>query len=73
MNKIVLQFGLLVFSLSLIFFSRVGLPVQQVLLRSFIVFVATTLMLGFIVLVFVNAINKASLKKKEIIENNNRK
>jgi hypothetical protein len=70
MNKIVFQFGLLVFSLSLIFFSRVGLPVQQVLLRSFIVFVATTLMLGFIVMVFVNAINKASYKKKEIIDNN---
>jgi hypothetical protein len=73
MNKIVLQFGLLVFSLSLIFFSRVGLPIQQVLLRSFIVFVATTLMLGIIVIVFVNAINKASYKKKEIIDNNNRK
>ncbi len=73
MNKIVFQFGLLVFALSLIFFSRIGLPVQQVLLRSFVVFVSTTLMLGFIVIVFVNAINRASYKKKEIVENNNRK
>ena len=73
MNKIVLQFGLLVLSLSLIFFSRVGLPIQQVLLRSFIVFMATTLMLGVIIIVFVNAINKASYKKKEIIDDNNRK
>jgi len=70
MNKIVLQFGLLVFSLSLIFFSRIGLPIQQVLMRSFIVFVATTLLLGIIVIVFVNAINKASFKKKELIDNN---
>ena len=73
MNKIVLQFGLLVLSLSLIFFSRVGLPIQQVLLRSFIVFMATTIMLGVIIIVFVNAINKASYKKKEIIDDNNRK
>jgi hypothetical protein len=70
MNKIVLQFGLLVFSLSLIFFSRIGLPIQQVLMRSFIVFVATTFLLGIIVIVFVNAINKASYKKKELIDNN---
>ncbi len=70
MNKIVLQFGLLVFSLSLIFFSRIGLPIQQVLMRSFIVFVATTFLLGIIVIVFVNAINKASYKKKELIDHN---
>jgi hypothetical protein len=70
MNKIVFQFGLLVFSLSLIFFSRIGLPIQQVLMRSFIVFVATTFLLGIIVIVFVNAINKASYKKKELIDNN---
>ena len=68
-----LQFGLLVFSLSVIFFSRIGLPVLQVLTRSFIVFVATTFMLGIIVIVFVNAINKTSYKKKEILDNNNRK
>ncbi len=73
MNKIVLQFGLLIFSLSVFFFSRVGLPAIQVLFRSFIVFISTTFMLGVIVIVFVNAINKASFRKKEILENNNRK
>lgn len=73
MNKIVLQFGLLVFFLSVIFFSRVGLPVLQVLFRSFIVFVAATLMLGFVVIIFIKSINKTSIKKKEILENNNRK
>ncbi len=74
MNKIVLQFGLLVFSLSLIFFSRLGLPFEVVILKSFFVFVFTTVLLSIVVLVFVRAINKESFNKNiEYSEKINRK
>ena len=74
MNKIVLQFGILVFFLSVIFFSRMALPVQDVLFRSFLVFITTTVMVSIIVITFVKAVNKASYNKsKEISENINRK
>jgi len=74
MNKIVLQFGLLVFSLSLIFFSRAGLPFETVILKSFFVFVFTTVLLSIVVLVFVRAINKESYNKNiEYSEKINRK
>lgn len=63
MNKIVLQFGLLVFSLSIIFFSRIGLPIEQVLFKSFLVFLVTTILLSVVVLVFVRAINKEAYNK----------
>ncbi len=73
MNKIVLQSGFLVFFLSVIFFSRIGLPPIEVVFRSFIFFVAATVMLGIIVIVFIKSINRSSIRKKEILENNNRK
>ena len=74
MNKIILNFGLLVFSLSIIFFSRVGLPVQDVLIRSFLIFLAVTVMLSLIALGFIKAINKASSEKnKELTQNFSRK
>ncbi len=74
MNKIVLQFGLLVFSLSLIFFSRIGLTFDQVILKAFFVFVITTILLSIVVLVFIRAINKESYNKKiEYSEKINRK
>ena len=74
MNKIVLQFGLLVFSLSIIFFSRIGLTLDQVLFKSFLVFLFTTISLSVVVLVFVRAINKEAYNKNnEFLEKNNRK
>ena len=70
MNKIILNFGLLVFCLSIIFFSRIGLPVQDVLIRSFLIFLAVSVMLSIIALVFIRAINKTSSEKyKEITQN----
>jgi hypothetical protein len=72
MNKIVLQVGLLVFCLGIIFFSRMELPVQDVLFRSFLIFVSLTVLLSIIVIMFIKAVNKVSADKhKEIIENNN--
>jgi hypothetical protein len=74
MNKIVLQVGLLVFCLGVIFFSRMELPVQDVLFRSFIIFVALTVLLSIIVIMFIKAVNKVSAdKQNDVIENKNRK
>lgn len=74
MNKIILNFGLLVFSLAIIFFSRVGLPIQDVLIRSFLIFLAVTIMLSLVAIIFIRAINKASSEKnKELTQNLSRK
>ncbi len=74
MNKIILNFGLLVFCLSVIFFSRIGLPLQVVLFRSFLIFVSLTVMLSIIAIIFIKAVNKVSLEKKnELTKNQIRK
>ncbi len=74
MNKIILNFGLLVFSLSIIFFSRVGLSIEDVLIRSFLIFLAVTIMLSLVAIIFIRAINKASSEKnKELTQNLTRK
>jgi len=74
MNKIVLQTGLLIFSLSLIYFGQRSLEFTEVLLRSFIMFVASTLILAIITLLLIKFINNVSMKKNaEIAKNFNRK
>ena len=74
MNKIILQFGLIVFALSIIFFSWLGLSITSLLFKSFVVFVATTVMLSIVTMVFIKAINKTSFDKKSEKSNNiNRK
>lgn len=70
MNKIVLRLGMLTFFLSVIFFSRMGLPITELLFKSFIIFVATTILLSIIVISFIKAINKASFEKKNDTANN---
>ena len=70
MNKIILNFGLLVFCLSVIFFSHIGLSVQDILFRSFLIFVSLTVMLSVVVLIFIKAVNKVSFEKKNEITNN---
>ena len=65
MNKIILHFGLLVFFLSIIFFSRVGLPIQEVLMRSFIIFMAVTVLFSLITIIFIRTVNKASSEKNK--------
>lgn len=58
MNKILIQFGLLIFCFALIFFSQRGMPLQDVILKSFIVFVAITIVLSVVVLFLLKMINK---------------
>ena len=74
MQKIVMNVGLLSFFLAVIFFSQKQMPVVDVLLRSFLVFVFLTVMLSIIAITFMKSINKTSYKKnKELAENISRK
>lgn len=74
MNKIVLQAGFLIFSLSLIYFGQRSLEFTEVLLRSFIMFVASTLVLAVITLLLIKFINNVSVKKNtEVAKNLGRK
>ncbi len=58
MNKVILQFGLLIFCFALIFFSQRGMPLFDVVLKSFVVFVTLTIVLGVVVLSILKMINK---------------
>ncbi len=70
MNKIVLYFGLLIFFLSIIFFSQKGLLIEDVLLRSFGIFLVITVMSSILALAFVKAINKTALDKENELKDN---
>lgn len=59
MNKILIQFGLLIFCFSLIFFSQRGMPLQDVVMKSFIVFITLTIVLSVVVLFVFKMINKS--------------
>lgn len=65
MNKIVLNIGLLVFFLSIIFFSHKGMLIEDVLLRSFGIFVVITIMVSVLAITFVKAINKTVKEKQQ--------
>lgn len=65
MNKIILNFGLLVFFISMIIFSQKGWMIEQVLLKSFIVFVVITVMFSILAIVFVKSINKTTFEKSK--------
>ncbi len=70
MNKIILQFGLLVFFLAVIFFSQRGIPFQDILIKSFMIFIVLTIMLSIAAIVFMKSINKTTLaKNKELSQN----
>lgn len=73
MNKIILNVGLLSFFLSIIYFSQRGLSLEDVVLRSFAVFIIITLLLGILALTFLKAINKTAQKKSETLANLGRK
>lgn len=70
MNKIVLQMGLLIFSLSLIYFGQRQLEVADVLLKSFVMFVFSTLALAIITIIFIKSINNTTTKKNAAIAKN---
>lgn len=65
MNKIILNVGLLIFFISIIIFSQQGMLVEDVLLKSFIIFIVATLMLTVLALSFIRAINKTSIEKQK--------
>ncbi len=65
MNKIILNIGLLLFFISLIIFSQQGMLVEDILLRSFIIFFVATFMLTVLALSFIRAINKVSSDKQK--------
>jgi len=73
MNKIVLQIGFLVFSLSLIYFGQRNLEYSDVLIKSFVLFVFATLSLSVLTILFIKSINKTSTQKSSEIAKNNRK
>lgn len=70
MNKIVLQAGLLFFAVSLIYFGQRNLEIAEVLLKSFVIFVFSTLALALVTILFMKSVNKTSMKKNESIAKN---
>ncbi|MGE5399267.1 MAG: hypothetical protein ACM3S2_02625 [Ignavibacteriales bacterium] len=70
MNKIIVHIGLLVFFISVIFFGQKGMAFQDILIRSLVLFVASTIMMSLIYLVFVRSINKASVSKRNSFSDN---
>lgn len=70
MNKIIINVGLLLFFLAIIFFSQRQLPVVEVLVRSFAIFIFSTGMLAIIGIIFIRSINKKSISKHNKISEN---
>lgn len=70
MNKIILNVGLLVFFLSIIFFSQRQLPVADVLIRSLTIFIFATGALAIIGIIFIRSINKKSMSKHNNVSEN---
>ncbi len=65
MNKIILNIGLLIFFISIIIFSQQGMLVEDILIKSFIIFFIATVLLAILALTFIKAINKASIDKQK--------
>jgi hypothetical protein len=70
MNKIILNFGLLIFFVAIIIFSQQGMLIQDVLIKSFVIFFIITLMLTLLALTFIKAINKTFSEKQKNINGN---
>ncbi len=65
MKKIIFNVGLLIFFVSVIFFSQQGMLVQDVLIKSFVIFFVVTFMLTILALTFIKAVNKISIEKQK--------
>jgi len=68
MNKIVVSFGLLMFFISIIIYSQQGLDIIDIFKRSFAIFMVVTVMFGILAILFIKAINQASLRKTKQLE-----
>jgi membrane protein implicated in regulation of membrane protease activity len=64
MNKVIINIGLLIFFISIIIFSKMKLPVEDVLIRSFAVSIVLTIMVSVIIILFIRAMNRISVSKK---------
>ncbi len=70
MNKIIVQIGALFFFLSLIFFSQLGLPVTDVLVRSFIIFIFACIVTSVIMILLFKAASKMPAPKNKDLTKN---
>lgn len=75
MNKLVLNIGLLVFCFSIIFFSQRQLPITEILLKSLIIFIITTVVLSIGAYILIRSIESNDDKNQNdnttILGNNN--
>ncbi len=70
MNKIAFDIGLLSFFVSIIVFSSQKLSILDILLRSFSIFAVVTIMVSFLILTLIKAVNKLTMEKqKDLAEN----
>ncbi|WP_337865680.1 hypothetical protein [Ignavibacterium sp.] len=65
MNKIILNIGLLIFCFSIIFFSQREMPLAEVLIKSFIVFISSTVILSVTAIVLGKLIQKTASQTSE--------
>jgi hypothetical protein len=70
MNKIILQFGILVFLFSFIYFSQRGMGIEKTLINSFAIFILLTIMLSILVIALIKAINRNSFNKLNELSDN---
>lgn len=70
MNQTILHIGLLFFFLSAIFFSQRGFSIPDVLLKSFVVFIAVSIMLSFIAIILIKSAKKETQEEKEELSDN---
>lgn len=75
MNKLVLNIGLLIFCFSIIFFSQRQLPVTEILFKSLIIFIITTVVLSIGAYILIKSFESNDEEnqndKKTILGNNN--
>ncbi len=60
MNKVILNFGLLIFCFALIFFSQRGMPILDVLIKSSVVFVVLTIVVSVVTLFIIRFLSKST-------------
>jgi multisubunit Na+/H+ antiporter MnhG subunit len=65
MNKIIFRFGLLVFFLSVIYFGQKNIPLTEILIRSFVIFVFITSMASMLYLLLTKSARKNLSKKNK--------
>jgi len=63
MNKIILNIGLLVFFIGIIFFAYRGLPLEAVIFRSFLLFLFTTFVASIFSILLIKSFSKIFYKK----------